>query len=370
MAITIIKEPSGIYPAYNDSFIEFTSSLIGNDRAEVTVLPASLFPNTFTLFPNSEGRYLFNLKEAVKTVLNQNGFGDTNFFTNAFFKSISGLYLLQSIVVEVFNETTSESFAKNYEFFKSVKQIDESVFENPFQLLCKSDNGIDFYLTYFEGFPFHFDIQRVVYSASKKIRVKNLNNQVQTPDITPDFTGAFRFNVDRSNSENWTLSGLLPLNTGVNNLEIYEDGEFRSNVYLKKKKPCSGVYLKWWNSEGGFSHWLFDEFTTEKIKGKDIDLINSNTFNNVGSFDSGFKSVGKNAARSLRLKTRCDENEAKQLRSLFYSPLIQYYTSRTPNKEGVFVDVRIEETFEFKNKKGNQEFVLTVNLPDLITAKL
>ncbi len=63
MAISILKEPSGIYPAYNDSFIEFQSSLIGDKRAEVTVFPTSVFTRTFVLYPDSQGRYLFNLKE-------------------------------------------------------------------------------------------------------------------------------------------------------------------------------------------------------------------------------------------------------------------------------------------------------------------
>lgn len=370
MAITITKEPSGIYPAYNDSFIQFNSSLANNQKAEITVLPVSLFPNSFTVFPDSQGNYLFNLKEIVKTALNQGGFKDSNFFDNAYFKSISGLYLLQSVIIEVFNETTSETLSKTYEFFKSVKQIDESVFSNPFQLLNHSKNGVDYYLTYFEGFPFHFDIKRIVYSSLKKIKIKNLNNEAETPEITPDFTGSFRFNIDRSDSENWTSIGLLSLFEGLNRLEIYEDGQFRTNVFLKKKKPCSGVYLKWWNSEGGFSHWLFDEYTTEQIKAKDVDLINSNDFGNVGEFDSGFKSIGKNASRTLKLKTKCDEKESEELRSLFYAPLVQFYTSKKPNKKGDFIDVRIEETFEFKNKKGNQEFILTINLPDLITAKL
>lgn len=370
MAITITKEPSGIYPGYNDSFIEFTSSLAGNNRAEVTVAPASLFPNVFSLFPNPEGKYLFNLKEAVKAQLNEGGFNDSNFFSNAYFKSISGLYLFQSISVEVFSEGSSEVFSKNYEFFKSVKQVDEVVFPNPFQLLNKSVNGVDYHLTYFEGFPFHFDIQRVIASAGKEITVKNKNTGLVSAGMKPDFTGAFRFNVDRSNSENWTSGGFLPLTNGLNNLEIYEDGEFRTNVFLKKKKPCSGIYLKWFNSEGGFSHWLFDEYGTETVKGKDLDLISSNNFANVGTFDSGFKSIGKKASRTLRVKTRCDKHEARELKSLFYSPLIQIYSSRTPNEAGVFIDVQVEEVFKMKDKSDNQEIVLNVELPRIITATL
>lgn len=370
MAITITKEPSGIYPAYNDSFVEFQSSLAGDNKAEITVFPVSLFPRTFTIFPDSNGRYIFNLKEVVKTQLNQSGFEDSNFFDDAYFKSISGLYLLQSISIEVFGTSGSETLTKSYEFYKSVKQVGEKVFSNPFQLLTYSKNGIDFYLTYFEGFPFQFDIQRIAFSSNKRIKLKNKKTGIESIEMFLDFTGAFRVNIDRSNGENWTNGNILPLIEGLNELEIIEDGEFRSNIYLKKKKACDGVYLKWFNNEGGYGHFLFDEFFTEKIKGRDIDLIGSNDFQNVSSLNSSVKSIGKTGQRTLKIKARCDENESNVLRSLFTSPSIQMYSSRIPNVKGEFINVQIEDTYEFKNKKGFNEFVLTVDLPEVITARL
>ena len=70
MAITITTEPTGIYPGSNDSFVIFTSDLADNNRAEITVSPASLFPNVFIIYPDSDGEYIFNLKEAVQAVFN------------------------------------------------------------------------------------------------------------------------------------------------------------------------------------------------------------------------------------------------------------------------------------------------------------
>lgn len=370
MAITILKEPSGIYPAYNDSFIEFTSSLTGTYKAEVIVLPRTIFKNSFTIFPDLEGKFLFNLKEVVKVMFNTKGFEDFNFFEGGFSKSISGLYLLQSVTIEAFSLTNSESLSMDYEFFKSVKQIDEKNFDNPFQLLTKSENGIDYFLTYFEGFPFHFDIQRVVYEEGKTIKIKNTNTNIFSPSVVAQATGAFRFNIDSSDSQNWTSGGFLPLTVGLNKLEIYENNEFKTNLFLNKKKKCSGVYLKWWNTEGGFSHWLFDEFFSEKIQGKDIDLINSSFFNNVGNLDSDVRTIGKQASRTLKIKTRCNEEEAKVLKSLIYSPSIKMYSSKEANVKGYFFNVQVEETFESKNKKGNQDFSFTVQLPQIITALL
>jgi len=368
MSITITKEPSGIYPAYNDAFVLFTSDLLGHYKAEVSASPASIFPKTFILYPDASGEYVFNLKEVVKTILNASNFEDNNFFDDAYYKSITGLYLLQIITIKVFNASTDETLVKNYEFFKSVKQIEDSIYSNPFQILSNSKNGVDYYLTYFEGFPFHFDIQRVL--SGKDITVKNVGSSDISDIMTTTEDGSFRFNVDRSNGENWTASNFLPLITGLNQLEIYEEGVFKTNLFLKKKKKCSGVLLKWFNSDGGYSQYLFDEYYTEEIKGKDIDFIGSNEFLNVGELDSNVKSIGKKAGRGLILKTKCDANEVETLKSLYSSPLVQMYTSKVENIKGKFINVRIDGSFNHKNKRFNNEFVLNVMLPEMITAKL
>jgi len=371
MAILFTKEPSGIYPGYNDSFIEFNSDISGALKAEINASPSSLFPNPFSIFPDSEEKFVFNLKEIVKTVFNTQGFKDFNFFDNAFAASISGLYLLQSLSIEVFSEGgLSETVFKDYEFFKSVKQVEELIFSNPFQLLSKTENGVDFYMTYFEGFPFHFDIQRVQYTLDKKIVLKHKGTSIESNPFSPTLTGAFRINVDLSDGENFTSKSILPLIEGLNHIEIKEDGEFKTNVFLKKKKACDGIYLKWWNGQGGFSYWLFDEFYKESVKGKNIDLIGSNEFNNVGNLNNYLTSIGKKGQRNLKVKTKANEKESEVLRSLFVSPFIQIYTSKKANVKGRFINVEIEDTYEFNNKKGMNEFSLTIDLPELITARL
>ena len=198
MAITITKQPENIYPAYNDSFIEFSSDLADNNRAEIIVQPLSLFPEPFIVYPDASGVYLFNLKEAVKVQFNIQGFSDSNFFTDSYGKSISGLYLLQQIKIKVYSDVSEEEVDKEYEFYKAVNQVGQNVITNPFTLLSYSDNGIDHDLTYFEGFPFHFDIKRVLYAAGKELTVKSRNSGDETNPFIVTSDGAFRMNVDRS----------------------------------------------------------------------------------------------------------------------------------------------------------------------------
>jgi hypothetical protein len=368
MAITFIKQPEGIYPAYNDSFIEFTSDLADNNKAEITIYPTEIFTRTFLIYPDADGNYLFNIKEAVKVIFNSDGFKDGNYFIDSYYKSITGLYLLQQIKIEVFNDSTSEDITKYYDFFKAVKQIGEAIYSNPYQLLSYSKNGINYSMTYFEGFPFHFDILKVI--SESNVIVKSLNTGSTTENMIPTTSESFRINIDRGGGDNWTSDNFLPLIEGLNRLEIYEDAVFKTNLLLNKKKKCSGIYLKWFNRNGGFSHYLFDEFFIDKIKGSELGKVLNVEFNNIPNVTSNFKSIGKKAAESLSLKTRYDSEEYELLKDIFTSPLIQMYTSRTAYVEGVFIDVFVDGTISFSNKRGNNEIVLTVDLPEVITAKL
>lgn len=370
MAITITKQPEGIYPAYNDSFIQFSSDLADNNKAEITVDPIAIFPNVFVLYPDIDGNYLFNLKEAVKVILNENGFEDSNYFTDAYWKSISGLYLLQDITIKVLSDIASEQVNKSYEFFKAVKQVGQNIHANPFQLLTYSPDGVDHSMTYYEGFPFNFDIQRVIYAADKVLTVKNLNTGIVSDDMPVTSTGAFRMNVDRGGGNNWTSGNILPLIVGVNRLEIHENGAFRSNLLLTKRKECSGIYLKWFNSEGGYSHFLFNRYFIEAVRGQDMGTVLNSDFNNIEDVTGSLLSTGKEASRSFVVKAKYNSSEYENLKDIFTSPLIQIYTSFQAYIEGRYIDVSVNGTFNNSNKRGNNEIVLNIDLPEMITAKL
>lgn len=369
MAITFIKEPEGIYPAYNDSYIQFTSDLAGHNRAEITVFPTNIFTRNFVIYPDGEGNYLFNLKEPVKAIFNADGFEDANFFTDSYWKSVTDIYLQQGIQIKVYNDTTNDSLSKSYEFVKAVKQVGEDAFDNDFRLLTYTPNGFDHELTYFEGFPFHFEIQRVVYSADKYFRVKSLNTGAESQKMFVTSTGAFRINVDRGGGVNWVTDSVVPLINGLNRLEVYENNVFKVNLNLVKKKPCSGIYLKWFNRNGGYSHYLFDEFYVQNIKGRDAGIVSNTEFQNISEITGAIKSTGKDATRSYVVKAKYKQNEYEVLRDIFISPFVQIYTSTTPNVQGRFVDVIVNGSFSHNNKKAMNEIVITIDLPDMITAK-
>lgn len=363
MAITISKSPQALYPAYNDSWLAFTSSLIDNNKAEINIAGYPLF----TLFP-IDGEYIFNLKEIAKYEVNKSGFDDNLSMGDEWGYSMSNGYISLNINIKVYNGTTSEEINQNCTFFKSVKQIGEDIFDNNGQILWPSENGVDFQATYWEGFPFDFSLQRI----GGVVTIKNLNSDMTSANIIPTVTGIMRIVVDKGSS-NWTDTNYLPLFNTVNRLEVYDGGAFKSNLRLKKlNEPC-GTYLKWFNPQGGYSYYLFDKFHNDAISTSSAGMVSQNQFLNIGSDQpSGFqKSLGKVGSRSIKLKTTADENELKHLDGLFMSPSVQMYTSHRAFEAGQWIDIEVTNSgFTNKTKKNMQTVDVDIELPELINAML
>ncbi|OAB78788.1 hypothetical protein [Cochleicola gelatinilyticus] len=394
MAITFTKQPIGIYPAYNNSYIEFTSSLVGDNKAVINVVDVGILSiynsNSFTIYPNVSGKYLFNLKDIIKAKFNKYGFDDLYSETptadamDGFGESIEGTYLQQLISITVSNDSQTDTINKTYYFFKGVKQFselsDEITFSpetqiinsNP-EILNISENNIDFSLTYFEGFPFAFDIKRVL--QNNEIVIKNLNTGVIADTLEANSNNAFRIYVD-TGTINWNTTEFLPLTDTLNRLEIYKlDGlnntSNKTNLNLKKYPSKCGVYLKWFNNQGGYSYWLFDEFTKYSLSAKDLKSVASNNFRNVNEgLVAPTKLIGKKGSESVRLKSRVDANEDKLIQSLFTSPSVQMYSSSQPYVNGKWINVEVSNKYENSNKKLTNNVEVTIDLPDLITPTL
>lgn len=369
MAINIINEPTGIYPCYNDSYIVFTSNLSNQDRAEITIPNSTEFP-TFTLYP-IDGRYIFNIREIAKYRLNEQSFADTLVTDGRWCYSVDG-YLSQGITIKVYNGTTNDTLTKYYQFYRGTKQIGETNFDNPNQLLLPSKNGIDYNLTYWEGFPFDFIIQRVGYSPTKRINVRNKNTGVTSIDFKPTESNPFRVFIDKGGSEDWTNANLLPLTDNVNRLEVLDNGIFKTNLTLKKRTDCSGVYLKWFNNDGGYSYYLFDPYHETNVSGNTMGKVLKSEFQNIGStsFTGLQKSIGKEGEKDIIAKTRVDHIEARHLESLFTSPSVQLYTSQTAYVGGNWIDVEVSGSMKINNKKEVNEVKVNIELPELITPTL
>jgi len=364
MAFTFTKEPTGIYPVYNDSFLEFSSNLAANVEGHIDV--AELGGDTFTVNPDASGKYLFNLKEIAKSLINSDGFRDPDDSFPAGWGA-SYLYGYQELNLTVRATDAgagSDSTSKTYYFIRGAKQIGEVIFVNPAQLLNYSDGGVNYRLTYWEGYPFSFELQRL--TAADSLTIKNVNTGLTGTALVAPSTGTYRVHIDKV-AANWSSAAYLALPDNESLLELSVNAILKTNLFLKKVVQNRGVYLKWFNADGGYSYFLFEHFYREEVRSRSIGTVNSNSFENVGSAVAPSRSLGKSGEVSYTLKATVDDNEVNIIRSLFTSPSVQMWSKTEPMLLGEFIDVDISSSFSVVNKKNKNDVRVKITLPELIT---
>lgn len=204
--ITITQDLTSLYPIYNDSFIKFVSD-INPTRAEIVLSDSATFPEPFEIFPSPDGEFVFNLKEIAKASLANTNFSHGDGTVSDWGESFDDNFATVEATIKTYNGAASDSLTRTFTFFKSVIQPGEQLLDN--YLLSKSDNGVDFYMKYWEGFPFDFQIKNL--GSGDEITVKNAGNGT-TPvnDITATADGSLKVYVDTV-STNWDFGQLLAL---------------------------------------------------------------------------------------------------------------------------------------------------------------
>ena len=362
MSVIFNKNITGIYPAYNDSYISFYSDDMTPTKAIITI-EGVIYP--FTINPDNDGNFLFNLKESIKLNFNLDGFGDIEAIgdEDGYFESNPNLH--KKLNVELFlvdkDSDNTDYISIDYDFYKGVKQTGEKLYTNNSQLLNYSTNGIDYNLSYNEGFEFYIDLMYV--ESGKTIKIVNTNTTEFFEYITTN-SGSQRIWLDKGNGTNTTLDLTLPLTYTVNKLNIFIDDVFSTNVNIKKIPSDCGVYLKWFNSNGGYSFHKFYNETIEEIKTKSLSNVVRNQFLNVNeSPKSGTYSLGKTSEESIKVKTRVDKNEYEILKDITSSPSVEMYSNNNPFIKGEWVNVDVSGNLKNTTKKHITIQTLTIQLP-------
>jgi len=364
MAITILKEPKDITEGYNDAYLIFSGTTVINEVPDYAEIMVDAFNRPFKLYPDTNGVFQFNLKELVKVYFNdsESGFEDDSTPPATSFHQLRTDKYLQLVVsISVIGESSNDNLSRTYEFFKSVRQVGEPINNNLLQILHNTEDGTDYNITYFEGYPFYFELQKV---ENDSIKIVNLGttDEVTLSAITE--VGTLEVWVDRSN-ENWNSENYLPLINGNNRLEIYQNNVFRNNLNIKMKTNQCGVYLKWLNNKGGYSFFLFEEFFRTTVTGRSLGAITRNSFlNRDENPKSSSFSAGVSVRNRMTLQALVDKNELKMIQELAYSPSIQMYTSTTPYVNGEFITVTINGSINNRTKSYWEEVKLTIDLPE------
>ena len=142
-------------------------------------------------------------------------------------------------------------------------------------------------------------------------------------------------------------------------------------------KGCKGIYLKWLNTQGGYSYWLFSDVFTESKRHKSLGEV-QNHWTQRGSGKSNSIFLGKNSNYEMRVFSKIPFSCMREVASILDSPEVYLYTddsqsctSYLENYEG-FVRVQIKDgTTQIRNSKyTHTDLRLRLEFPQRFNQKL
>lgn len=343
MAIVFTKNPlvQSIQNAFNNSIVEFNSNAPVNyskSNIEVTYL-SDVY--SFVITP-IDGVFYFNLKQIASKLARKNNFKDE--LTNVYL-GLNSYELYFSLSVKytiVFDAGGTEVSVQNYNFYKSVMQIN-----NPKPNIFNTTDILDVVnysdLTMFKGYPFDISIftQSDVTIKNEALATETLLTRIDSTNrlflsnglyFLGSFSGKL---IERANSlqEGFTVSnncidvsqGDL-LKVGANVLKLSELTT-ETVLNLDVKDSC-GVYLRYFNSYGNFSYWLFEDVFDSSLQVQTKGTVNVD-FEDINDTFVAELTTGKLAKKFVNLRSKnLDKNKRKQLESLFTSPRIDLYLGK------------------------------------------
>jgi len=379
MAIIFNKSlsTSNFLNAYNNNIVEFESdNVLDSVKCEITI--GSL---TFEITPINNVFY-FNFKEILSVLINPNNFIDTltpNLsladVTSHIYDFTSETYLEQEVTYEItFTDSGTESIAETYKFLKSVEQLEQNkkgvvTSGNNFYALSpfQKETANTYNVTYFEGYP--FDLSFLMNTAGSTTILNESNGL--------SYSFPFDYNVSRlffsDGRITITIDDYLPLVDGMNELKITRGADI-IYVNVNKIPSMQGEYLKWLNSYGGWSYWLFNCIHKRENKTTDLGDIN-NDFLNLNETIDSFKNIGKTSQETLTLHTtNTNELDQQVINEIFDSPKVYYFTglrfSQVTDVSWLACNVNSRSQVITDYKKKTKNYKLSVELPQKYTMLL
>lgn len=361
MAIIFDKEVSQttLLGSHDDNIVEFHSD---NPLDEVSC-NVDFGSQSFDITPDPTGKFTYNLKEVVKTLINSNNFRDSlvsDIHNENYVQQDNDAYLAVSVTYRIsFQGGTTESISRNYKFVKAVHQpikyadnvidtvTDKITILSPYEQYSKKS----FYMPYFEGLPFDFNFYS---NAVRNIIVTNKTVNLSTTLSVAN--GVNRIYVS-SGARNWALDSLLPLVYGINQLEFAIEGSPTDviTLFLERHEPDCGVYFKYHNQHGGYSYYRCNRIYTEDLIAKTIQAM-SPIFKSIEqNFESNFI-FGKDSSKTVNLLIELKDRRGQAyLEEILDSPRVEMYLEPqfTRADSTSWLGVRIlDGSFEIKNTKN------------------
>lgn len=339
------------YPlnAFNDNIVEFTED--DAVKAKIEVFGVGVFEIT-----PLNGYFYFNFKEIFKVAINQNLFSDEINLIDGFIEDTS-LFKNLDVKYETFDEELNLLDEKEfvYQIIKGVQQIEDD--ETKKNLLHEFSENNTFQLDIFEGFPFDITIFKPK-EAGLDININSSFAVGTYDDLGKIYRVGFVNEEGQLMQQNFNEPLVLNKNY-PNEIAIDVIDFYRGNIYYHEK--CKGIYLKWFNTFGGWDYWLFSDKYKITPKDKSIGEINVNS-NNIQNLKSINSQLGKIV--SVNYSVSCDflnKQQFQKVSKIVYSPKIYLWTG----KKWIEVSIDFRTKYNSHQPEGRVEFDL--RLPERFT---
>lgn len=361
MAIIFDKEVSQttLLGSHDDNIVEFHSD---NVLAEVSC-NVDFGSQSFDITPDPSGKFTYNLKEVVKTLINTNNFRDSlvpDLHNDNYVQEDPNAYLAVSVTYRIsFDGGSTESISRNYKFVKAVHQpikfldnvidtvSDKITILSPYEAYSKKS----FYMPYFDGMPFDFNLYS---NAARNIVITN--KTVNLSETIPVVNGVNRIFVSGGDRD-WVKDSFLPLIYGVNTLEIAIEGSPLDviTLYLERHEPDCGLYFKYHNQHGGYSYYRCNRIYTEDVRTRTIQAM-APIFKSIEeNFESNFI-FGKDSSKVANLLIELKDRRGQSyLEEILDSPRVEMFVQHQYTRADAtsWLGVRVlDGTFETKNTKN------------------
>lgn len=340
--------------AYNNNILDFTT----NSTKDILNCQVTINGTSIVLYPHPNKRFYLNLKQYITTFLNVDNFKDdldVDVFVETKYDWTDKIFLYTYIDIQInFTDLSNEIASIEAKWLSGYLQLNNRKIIQNDELLFLGKNNFNFW----QGYPLDFTIYNPISTSIDFFSNDGFVFYNDTFLIT-----RFIFS-DALNIPYFYIDGLNDFLA----IEVKFDSVLKETLNIKRITPkCdNGFYIKWINSLGGYSYWLFENWDKNQLI-KDLGEIN-NDYNNLEDTLSKSIQIGKTSQNRVNVNTdTINEQEQLLLSDLFDSPKIYWFIG-TPNAVNNYNDwteislVTSSISLE-KTKRNLNNITLTFELP-------
>ena len=371
-------EPERLRTAFNNDVVRFYTDLSAEpNHADVTLGTGP----TIRLYPAPDGRFYFNFKPYVTTLINTSNFEDTlqteltvNDVTS-FALPAPGIALQLEVTINItaaYDVTDSATLTLNW--LAATQQLGSyrALAVEDVHVLTphRTDAANGHYLKYWVGYPFDISF----YSTPGTLGITNQTNLL-SQNIPLAEGGTRLFFGDGRTDE--TLEDLLPLNDGFNTLQLLRTGDADIKtqfITIEKEANCSGVYLKWFNAQGGYSYWLFADTYSIDRSAKSLGELDRD-FENLPDTFGRTTQTGRQSQDTVKIVAELLTPAQRDIvQNILESPKVYLFTgqpySRSSYRDWIEVSVKTSAARIRNARETLTNFAFDIELPERFTQML